>query len=65
MYKLYAQNKQAGWKLLKTDEDLDKLTLLGQRLKPKEYFEYMIIEHTEKGDATIRRQELYDEEYYR
>ena len=64
MYKLYAQNKLTGWKLISTDEDLDKLTLLGQKLKPKEYFEYMIIQHTEKGDATIRRQEL-DDEYYR
>ena len=61
MYKLYAQNKITGWQLIKTSDDLDKLDLISETLKPNTYFEYMIIEHTEIGDRTIRRQELYQE----
>lgn len=61
MYKLYAQNKIIGWQLIKTSDDLDKLNLISETLTPKDYFEYMIIEHTEKGDRTVRRQELFQE----
>ena len=59
MYKLYGQNKITGWQLIKTSDDLDKLNLIAGTLKAKDYFEYLIIEHTEKGDSTVRRQELY------
>ena len=61
MYKLYGQNKITGWQLIKTSDDLDKLNLIAGTLRAKDYFEYMIIEHSEKGDSTVRRQELYDE----
>ena len=61
MFKLYAQNKIKGWELVKTDEDLDELELFAETLKPKDCYEYMIIEHTPKGDRTVRRQELYQE----
>lgn len=61
MYKLYGQNKITGWTLIKTSDDLDKLNLIAGTLKAKDYFEYIIIEHSEKGDNTVRRQELYDE----
>ena len=61
MYKLYAQNKIKGWELIKTSNDLDELNLISETLKPKEYYEYLIVEHSGKGDRTIRRQELYQE----
>lgn len=61
MYKLYAQNKTKGWELIKTSDDLDKLNLIAETLKPKHYFEYLIVEHTDKGDRTVRRQELFQE----
>ena len=59
MYTLYAQNKKIGWQLIKTSDDLDKLNLIAETLTPKDYFEYLIIEHSINGDRTIRRQELY------
>ena len=65
MFQLYAQNKLKGW-VSKDDRlgnfisnDLDDLELLAEKLDPKEYYEYMIIEHTKEGDRTVRRQELY------
>lgn len=61
MYKLYAQNKIKGWELIKSSDDLDKLELDAETLKPKHYFEYLIVEHTDKGDRTVRRQELFQE----
>ena len=61
MYKLYGQNKIIGWQLIKTSDDLDKLNLIAGTLRAKDYYEYLIIEHSEKGDSTVRRQELYDE----
>ena len=61
MYTLYAQNKKIGWQLIKTSDDLDKLDLMAETLLPKDYFEYLIVEHTEHGDSTVRRQELYQE----
>lgn len=67
MYQLYAQNKLKGW-VSKDDRlgsfisnDLDDLELLAEKLDPKDYYEYMIIEHTKEGDRTVRRQELYQE----
>lgn len=61
MYKLYAQNKIKGWQLIKTSNNLDELDLLSEKIEPKEYFEYMIIENSDKGDRITRRQELYQE----
>ena len=61
MYKLYAQNKIKGWELIKTNDDLDKIDLAAEEIDPRNYFEYLIVEHTENGDRTIRRQELYQE----
>ena len=61
MYKLYAQNKITGWQLIKTSDDLDKLNLIAGTLKSNDYFEYLIVEHTEHGDSTVRRQELFQE----
>lgn len=61
MYKLYAQNILSGWKLIKTSDDLDEIELEGEKINPKQYAEYLIVEHTEKGDRTVRRQELYKE----
>ena len=69
MYQLYAHSKKKGW--IDADEniakgkfisnDLDELELLAEKFTAKDYYEYMIIEHTPKGDNTVRRQELYDE----
>ena len=67
MYKLYAQHKIKGWvdednnikKGKFISNDLDELELLAEKLSPKDYFEYLIIEHTKEGDRTVRRQELY------
>ena len=61
MYKLYAQSKIKGWQLIKTSNNLDELDLLSEKIEPKEYYEYMIIEHSDKGDNIKRRQELYQE----
>ena len=61
MYKLYAQNKKSGWQLIKTGQDLDEIELLAETIDAKENSTYMIIEHTPKGDRTVRRQELYQE----
>lgn len=61
MFKLYAQNKKKGWYLLKNSTDLDELELLAETIDAKEHCTYMIIEHTNKGDRTVRRQELYQE----
>lgn len=61
MYKLYAQNRIKGWQLIKISNNLDELDLLAERFEPKDYFEYMIIEHSEKGDSIKRRQELSKE----
>ena len=61
MYKLYGQNKIKGWELIKSSNDLDELELRAEKISPKEYYTYMIIEHTKKGDRTVRRQELYQE----
>ena len=61
MFKLYAQNKIDGWQLIKTSLDLDELELYAETLKPKDCYEYLIIEHTPKGDRTVKRQELYQE----
>ena len=66
MYKLYAQHKLKGWvnedaRIKKgkfISNDLDELELLAEKLDPIDYFEYLIVEHTELGDSTIRRQEL-------
>lgn len=69
MFHLYVQSIKKGW----TDEDeelkkgklisddLDELELLAEKLTPKKYLEYMIIEHRKDGDRTVRRQELYQE----
>lgn len=67
MFQLYAQHKLKGW--VSKDEklgsfvsnDLDELELLAEKLDPKEYYEYMIVEHRKDGDSTVRRQELYQE----
>lgn len=61
MYKLYAQNKIKGWQLIKTSNNEDELELLSEKLEPIDYYEYMIIENSEKGDRIVRRQELYQE----
>ena len=61
MYKLYAQSKKKGWYLFKNSDDLDELDLLAETIDAKEHCTYMIIEHTNKGDRTVRRQELYQE----
>ena len=69
MFHLYVQSIKKGW----TDEDeelkkgklisddLDELELLAEKLTPKKYLEYMIVEHRKDGDRTVRRQELYQE----
>lgn len=59
MYKLYAQSKKKGWYLFKNSDDLEELDLLAETIDAKEHCTYMIIEHTDKGDKTVRRQELY------
>lgn len=67
MFQLYAQSKKKGW-INKDDkigcfvsDDLDELELLAEKFSPKEYYEYMIIEHRKDGDRIARRQELYQE----
>lgn len=69
MYQLYIQSIKKGW--IDEDEeirkgklisnDLDELELLAEKISPKKYLEYMIIEHRKDGDRTVRRQELYQE----
>ena len=69
MYKLYAQHKLKGWvnedaRIKKGNfisNDLDELELLAEKFDPKEYYEYMIIEHRKDGDRIARRQELSKE----
>lgn len=69
MFQLYAQHKTKGWvdedKNIKKgkfiSKDLDELELLAEKLSPKDYFEYLIVEHRKDGDRTVRRQELYQE----
>ena len=61
MCKLYAQNIIKGWELIKTSNDQDEIELLAETINPKEYREYMIIEHSNAGDSIKRRQELYQE----
>ena len=61
MYQLYAQNRIKGW-LTKPEyisNDVDDLELIAEEFTPKEYFEYMIIEHRKDGDIIVRRQELF------
>lgn len=67
MFQLYAQHKLKGW-VSKDDElgsfisnDIDDLELLAEKLDPKKYYEYIIVEHRKDGDVTVRRQELYQE----
>ena len=67
MFQLYAQSKKKGW-INRDDkigcfisDDLDELELLAEKFSPKDYYEYMIIEHRKDGDRIARRQELYQE----
>ena len=32
-----------------------------EKINPIDYFEYLIVEHSELGDSTVKRQELYKE----
>lgn len=69
MYQLYAHSKKKGW--IDRDEniakgkfisnDLDQLELLAEKFTAKDYYEYLIVEHRQDGDRTVKRQELYQE----
>ena len=64
MFQLYAQSRLKGW-ITKDDKignfvsnNIDELELLAEKFSPREYYEYMIIEHRKDGDRIARRQEL-------
>ena len=61
MYKLYVQNIQGSWDKLAQKDNLEKIEKIASKLKPKDYYSYMIIENTPYGDRTIKMQKLYEE----
>lgn len=67
MFQLYAQDKKRGWISEKNyvSDDLDELELIAEEFTSQKYYSYLIVEHTPKGDRTVRRQELYQGEIER
>ena len=61
MYRLYAQRLQGGWEKIYQTGTLKEIEKEAKYLTAKEYFSYMIIEHSKDGDKTIVRKKLYDE----
>ena len=61
MYKLYAQKLQGGWEKIIQAGTLKEIEKEAQYLTAKEYFSYMVVEHSKEGDQVITRKKLYDE----
>lgn len=61
MYKLYAQKLQGGWEKIIQAGTLKEIEKEAQYLTAKEYFSYMIVEHSKEGDQVITRKKLYEE----
>ena len=61
MYKLYAQSKTEGWKIIKTHTKLEIIEKESEKLTCKEYYSYIIKEVTKEGDRLIKQQTLLQE----
>lgn len=61
MYKLYAQKLQGGWEKIIQAGTLKEIEKEAQYLTAKEYFSYMVVEHSKEGDQVITRKKLYEE----
>ena len=61
MYRIYEQNKVYGWELIDTKTDLKEAYKIAARLKPKEYYSYLIVVNKGMRDEIVDRKDLSKE----